>query len=577
MPLKEGKSKKVLQENIKREIESGKDPKQAAAIAYSKRRQSDKKVETTPRKMIRAIEKPYKDLELPDVREQGDETTEAWISKKIKELRDEGYPEEQAIAIAYAEHRRNAKDDDTGKTFKIYDSKEGSARSYDLNGWPEIKDNPISKVGVFPYHGRDISPELEPEKVYNVFRPDYELSDPNTIESFKLLPFTDEHEMLGSPDMGLTPAEKKGIHGVIGEEVYFDEDDGYLKANIKIFSDKLADLIKNGKKELSIGYRCLYDLKSGVYNGTKYDAIQRNIRGNHLALVEEGRSGHDVAVLDHFKVTLDSKELKMPDMSREKGEYIEDAEEMGDLRERLANLEKKMNHLLKLEKEEQEDEDIEEEEKDYEREEGNEEYAKKELSEKASHEGDKKARDKHMKDKHMKDKKHGKDKRGRDESQMREGEEVEDEEGEYKKFVNRQEMDTMEEEELSQDDDHPGDMSKPKDRKDGMDAQIRMLKREIKLLKAFDSRKSFLKEISRRDALAERLSQHVGTFDHSEKTYYEVAKYGIKKLGLRCNPGQEVPMLEGYLSAAKSNAPSAMATDSKYQSSCIDAYLNGGK
>lgn len=42
MPLKYGKSKKTLQENIKTEIEHGKDPKQAAAIAYSVRRKAQK-------------------------------------------------------------------------------------------------------------------------------------------------------------------------------------------------------------------------------------------------------------------------------------------------------------------------------------------------------------------------------------------------------------------------------------------------------------------------------------------------------------------------------------------------------
>lgn len=35
MPLKKGKSKKTIQSNIKTEIDHGKDPKQAAAIAYS--------------------------------------------------------------------------------------------------------------------------------------------------------------------------------------------------------------------------------------------------------------------------------------------------------------------------------------------------------------------------------------------------------------------------------------------------------------------------------------------------------------------------------------------------------------
>jgi hypothetical protein len=35
MPLKKGTSKKVIAENIKREIAAGKPPRQAAAIAYS--------------------------------------------------------------------------------------------------------------------------------------------------------------------------------------------------------------------------------------------------------------------------------------------------------------------------------------------------------------------------------------------------------------------------------------------------------------------------------------------------------------------------------------------------------------
>lgn len=40
MPLSEGTSNAARQENIKREIEAGKSPKQAAAIAYSKQREN---------------------------------------------------------------------------------------------------------------------------------------------------------------------------------------------------------------------------------------------------------------------------------------------------------------------------------------------------------------------------------------------------------------------------------------------------------------------------------------------------------------------------------------------------------
>lgn len=40
MPLKTGTSRKTLQSNIKTEIKAGRPPKQAAAIAYKKQRQS---------------------------------------------------------------------------------------------------------------------------------------------------------------------------------------------------------------------------------------------------------------------------------------------------------------------------------------------------------------------------------------------------------------------------------------------------------------------------------------------------------------------------------------------------------
>jgi 8-oxo-dGTP pyrophosphatase MutT (NUDIX family) len=171
-----------------------------------------------------------------------------------------------------------------------------SAREVDTNGWFEVKNNPLSKVGVFPYRGIQLPNAPDPNAIYQVYRPAEELSNPDCIASFRLLPWINEHVMLGDKAKGLTPAEQKGVQGVIGEEVYFEG--STLFGNIKAFSQSLAQEIDAGKRELSCGYRCVYEWADGSFEGRPYQVIQRRIRGNHLALVESGRMGPEVSVLD---------------------------------------------------------------------------------------------------------------------------------------------------------------------------------------------------------------------------------------------------------------------------------------
>ena len=177
-----------------------------------------------------------------------------------------------------------------------------SKRVVDINGWITIKDNPILKAGIFPYLGSEIG-QGEPSRVYKVLRSDEELSKPETIKSFELVPLINEHFVLG--ELG-TDTDDKSIDGIVGESIYFEAP--YLKSNIKVFGKHIKKLIEVGKIELSAGYSCKY---IPVENNPDYDFIQTDIRANHLALVEAGRNGSDVAVQDALKFTLDSKELLM--------------------------------------------------------------------------------------------------------------------------------------------------------------------------------------------------------------------------------------------------------------------------
>ena len=365
MPLQEGSSKEIIQNNIRELIKAGHDPKQSLAIAYSNaRKTSAQDDEEFDSKYVAFIVYTNENKILWMKRTKDGswgfpgghvEEGESPIEGAIRESREETqHVPESGLQLIHSDGKvrlygcsdgefqpnlneehdefvwATIEDAPSPLFHKIEEESEEIAkaveagnnamdkREYDTNGWYEVKDNPLSMVGVFPYSGRSISPECDPDKIYYVFRSPEELSTPECVDSFKLIPWIDNHVMLGGEDDGLTPAENKGIQGVIGEDVYFDGT--LLKGNIKVFSEAMSNLIANGKKELSCGYRCRYEYAPSNYNGMAYDYVQRDIRGNHLALVENGRMGKEVAVLDHFTFTVDNKEfLNMAEENKEVG------------------------------------------------------------------------------------------------------------------------------------------------------------------------------------------------------------------------------------------------------------------
>jgi len=216
------------------------------------------------------------------------------IQANIEELIAAGHSPEQAAAIAYKE---------AGAAM------DESARKFDDFGWMTIEDNPISKVGVFPYLGSQIGAD-DKSKIYMVLRPQEELNDPETIESFKLTPFINEHpeNLLGNIGT-LVKTDNKRVEGVIGEKVYFEFP--YLRANLRVYSAQTLDSIEIGKEQVSAGYSCKWSKESGVFDGQAYEYVQRRIRGNHSALVVKGRSGPDVSVMDSMTFKLESKEQQM--------------------------------------------------------------------------------------------------------------------------------------------------------------------------------------------------------------------------------------------------------------------------
>ena len=89
-------------------------------------------------------------------------------------------------------------------------------------------------------------------------------------------------------------------------------DGTYVRAKIVIHDVKSA-LEDNHTRELSLGYSRDLEMTSGVWHGHPYDGIQRNIRINHLAIVEDARAGSAA------RLNIDSNDIDATEISEEGG------------------------------------------------------------------------------------------------------------------------------------------------------------------------------------------------------------------------------------------------------------------
>lgn len=194
-----------------------------------------------------------------------------------------------------------------------------SVRSYDDNGNLHVKTSPLTRVQVAPYRGNEIPDwqrlRLDPQKIYRGYRPAEELSKPETIDSVNGIPIQLNHH----PDYPDDPAKETRI-GSTGTDACWDEP--FLYNSLHFQDKKAIDRINDGSmRELSLAYRYDPDFTPGkTPDGEAYDFVMRNISANHVALVEEGRAGRDVLVLDH------SLNLGDNDMENEKKPLPQDGD-----------------------------------------------------------------------------------------------------------------------------------------------------------------------------------------------------------------------------------------------------------
>jgi hypothetical protein len=139
----------------------------------------------------------------------------------------------------------------------------------------------LTKVGVFKYRLADGSVMAELRHPEDVFALD-------SIESLKMAPVTDDH-----PSQFVSPENVQSLAvGWIGDNV--QAIDGKIAAFAVITEKNAIAKVDAGKVELSCGYYADVIPEVGTYDGESYQFRQKNIRYNHVALVDKGRAGPQV-------------------------------------------------------------------------------------------------------------------------------------------------------------------------------------------------------------------------------------------------------------------------------------------
>jgi hypothetical protein len=165
----------------------------------------------------------------------------------------------------------------------------------------------LARTGIQLYRAREFGLDasgMDPDRIVRLHRPHEEVFNPESMASFENKP------VIMGPHQTVTADNWSKI--AIGDVHGIHCNGSLLGAQQMVIRDKAAiDDIQNGKKFLSNGYTFDLDLTPGTTgDGEAYDGVQRNIRGNHVAIVDSPRGGSACRIADSDEVPNKEKLMK---------------------------------------------------------------------------------------------------------------------------------------------------------------------------------------------------------------------------------------------------------------------------
>lgn len=172
--------------------------------------------------------------------------------------------------------------------------KRGHDKELDIDGRMHIRDVNVCMESVSPYRGGEIpgwqALGLKEDEIYQVYRPGAELSRPETIASANGIPLLRRHVAVSADDH-----KHMDTIGTTGTTARWEPP--FIKNDLAVWvADDIEGIEDKTKHQLSPGYRYTPVREDGTFEGKKYQVRMTNIAFNHIANVETGRQGPDVAI-----------------------------------------------------------------------------------------------------------------------------------------------------------------------------------------------------------------------------------------------------------------------------------------
>jgi hypothetical protein len=144
----------------------------------------------------------------------------------------------------------------------------------------------IARTGIQSYTDASGGIRLE-------YRPEQEVASKEALDSFREKCVTKEH-----PPVLLDASNTKDYAiGFTSADVSYS--DGFVESTLTVTDKETVEEIMRGNvREVSCGYKVDYVDEPGTTpDGQHYDGYQRNIRGNHVAIVKRARGGPNVRLM----------------------------------------------------------------------------------------------------------------------------------------------------------------------------------------------------------------------------------------------------------------------------------------